>query len=200
MSDDPCGVCGGDCRIGNSFGLTTTCPSCHGSGKRAEDTGFHDVTKTKAAHHRQSNKAAVVVKAQWPVTPHGVQLATEVATIRRARARRRPGSSRRSWSTKTATVCARRPSSRRSGSRFGRARKSRGILGAVGSLFPSNVALTRGIIFHTLDLAVRETWGRRAPGARRSSPPDVARETCGPEFVAIRWYPTSHLMAWQTTI
>jgi hypothetical protein len=78
VSDDPCGVCGGDRRIGNSFGLTTTCPSCHGSGKRAEDTGFHDVTKTKAAHHRQSNKAAVVVKAQWPVTPHGVQLATEV--------------------------------------------------------------------------------------------------------------------------
>jgi recombinational DNA repair protein (RecF pathway) len=72
-------VCGGDRRIGNSFGLTTTCPSCHGSGRRAEDTGFHDVTKTKASHHRQSNKTgAVVAKAQWPVTPQGIQLATEV--------------------------------------------------------------------------------------------------------------------------
>jgi hypothetical protein len=43
-----------------------------------DDTGFHDVTKTKPSHHRQSNKAAVVAKAQWPVTPGGVQLATEV--------------------------------------------------------------------------------------------------------------------------
>jgi hypothetical protein len=71
-------VCGGDRRIGNSFGLTTTCPSCHGTGKRMLDTGFHDVTKTKASHHQRSNKTAVVVKAQWPVTPQGIQLATEV--------------------------------------------------------------------------------------------------------------------------
>jgi hypothetical protein len=78
LADEPCGVCGGDRRIANSFGLTTTCPSCHGSGRKAEDTGFHDVTKTKASHHRQSNKAAVVAKAQWPVTPNGIQLATEV--------------------------------------------------------------------------------------------------------------------------
>jgi hypothetical protein len=80
LSDDPCGVCGGDRRIGNSFGLTTTCPSCHGSGRRAEAHGFHDVTKTKESHHRQTNRvgAAVVVKAQWPVTPSGIQLATSV--------------------------------------------------------------------------------------------------------------------------
>ncbi len=71
-------MCGGDRRIGNSFGLTTTCPSCHGSGKRAEDTGFHDVTKTKASHHRRPNQAAAPAKAQWPVTPQGIQLATEV--------------------------------------------------------------------------------------------------------------------------
>jgi hypothetical protein len=69
LSDESCGVCGGDRRIGNSFGLTTTCPSCHGSGRRAEQTGFHDVTKTKESHHRATNKAPVVVKAQWPVTP-----------------------------------------------------------------------------------------------------------------------------------
>jgi hypothetical protein len=78
LSDEPCGVCGGDRRIGNAFGLTTTCPSCHGSGRKAADTGFHDVTKTKASHHRQSNKAAVVAKSQWPVTLSGIQLATEV--------------------------------------------------------------------------------------------------------------------------
>src|SRR6202044_823115 len=77
-NDEVCGICGGDRRIANSFGLTTTCPSCHGSGRRSEDTGFHDVTKTKASHHRQSNKTEVVVKAQWPTTPSGIQLATEV--------------------------------------------------------------------------------------------------------------------------
>ncbi|MGD0676392.1 MAG: molecular chaperone DnaJ [Polyangiaceae bacterium] len=76
--DEPCGVCGGDRRIGNSFGLTTTCPSCHGTGRRMETTGFHDVTKTKAAHHRPTNKAEVPVKAQWPVTLDGARLATEV--------------------------------------------------------------------------------------------------------------------------
>lgn len=58
--------------------MTTTCPSCHGSGKRAADTGFHDVTKTKPSHHRASNVSAVAPKAQWPVTPLGVQLAEEV--------------------------------------------------------------------------------------------------------------------------
>ena len=43
-----------------------------------ESSGFHDVTKTKASHYRQSNKAEVVEKAQWPVTFEGVQLATEI--------------------------------------------------------------------------------------------------------------------------
>jgi hypothetical protein len=76
--EETCGTCGGDRRIGNSFGLTTTCPSCHGTGRRAESTGFHDVTKTKASHHRQSNRADVVVKAVWPTTPEGVRLATEI--------------------------------------------------------------------------------------------------------------------------
>src|ERR1700733_14996353 len=78
VSDEPCGVCGGDRRIGNSFGLTTTCPSCHGSGRKAEAHGFHDVTKTKPSHYRQTNKVAVVEKQQWPVTFEGGQLATEV--------------------------------------------------------------------------------------------------------------------------
>jgi DnaJ-class molecular chaperone len=76
--EETCGVCGGDRRIGNSFGLTTTCPSCHGSGRRAEQTGFHDVTKTKPSHHRATNRVEVAVKAQWPATFEGGQLATQV--------------------------------------------------------------------------------------------------------------------------
>jgi hypothetical protein len=76
---ESCGVCGGDRRIGNSFGLTTTCPSCHGSGRRAESTGFHDVTKTKPSHHRQPNRTAEAPpKAVWPVTHTGGELAKEV--------------------------------------------------------------------------------------------------------------------------
>lgn len=47
-----CGICGGDGRIGNTFGASKTCPSCLGSGRRAEDRGFHDVTKTKTAPAR----------------------------------------------------------------------------------------------------------------------------------------------------
>jgi hypothetical protein len=78
MSDEACGVCGGDRRIGNSFGLTTTCPSCHGSGRRADSTGLHDVTKTKPSHYGPTNKVAVVAKAQWPATSEGGRLATDV--------------------------------------------------------------------------------------------------------------------------
>jgi hypothetical protein len=76
--EEACGVCGGDRRIGNSFGLTTTCPSCHGSGRRLENSGFRDVTKTKPSHHRPATKAEVVAKATWPVTFEGQQLATQV--------------------------------------------------------------------------------------------------------------------------
>ena len=55
-----------------------TCPSCHGSGRRAEDTGFRDVTKTKPSHHTQSNRAPVVEKKVWPSTLEATRLATEV--------------------------------------------------------------------------------------------------------------------------
>ena len=73
-----CGVCGGDGRLVNSFGSVAKCPSCHGSGRRTQDTGFHDVTKTKPSHHQQSNRTAVVPKQTWPSTPAGAQLAGEV--------------------------------------------------------------------------------------------------------------------------
>ena len=75
---DPCRVCGGDGRIDNTFGQVGRCPSCHGTGRRSEDTGFHDVTKTKASHHHPTNRAPVAAKDTWPVTPSGIQLATEI--------------------------------------------------------------------------------------------------------------------------
>src|SRR5215472_19244855 len=76
--DDVCRICGGDRRIANSFGLTTTCPSCHGTGRRVETTGFRDVTKTKPSHYRPTNKAEVVARPQWPTTLEGGRLAAEV--------------------------------------------------------------------------------------------------------------------------
>jgi hypothetical protein len=79
MSVDSCGICGGDGRIGNSFGLTTRCPACHGTGRRGEaSSGIRDVTKTKPSHHRPTNKAEIAAKPQWPVTFEGIKLATEV--------------------------------------------------------------------------------------------------------------------------
>jgi hypothetical protein len=77
-SGETCLTCGGDRRIGNSFGSTTTCPTCHGTGRRPETEGFRDVTKTKPSHHTQSNRAPVVEKQTWPSTPEGARLATEV--------------------------------------------------------------------------------------------------------------------------
>jgi hypothetical protein len=79
MSSDACGICGGDGRIANSFGLTTRCPGCHGTGRRSADASlFHDVTKTKPSHHTQSNTAKVIEKQTWPSTFEGAKLATEV--------------------------------------------------------------------------------------------------------------------------
>lgn len=75
---EPCGVCGGDGRLENAWGQVAKCPSCHGSGRKREDTGFHDVTKTKPAHHQQSNRAPVVAKQVWPATPTGDLLAKEI--------------------------------------------------------------------------------------------------------------------------
>lgn len=75
---ESCRVCGGDGRIDNAFGSVARCPSCHGSGKRSQDTGFHDVTKTKPSHHHPTNRAGVVEKQTWPSTATGQQLATEI--------------------------------------------------------------------------------------------------------------------------
>lgn len=78
MAAETCGICGGDGRITNAFGNETTCPSCHGSGRRSDEGGLRDVTKTKASHHRPTNKVAVVEKQTWPSTLEGAQLANEV--------------------------------------------------------------------------------------------------------------------------
>jgi DnaJ-class molecular chaperone len=79
MAGESCGVCGGDGRIANSFsGSTATCPGCHGTGRRSEDTGMRDVTKTKPSHYRQPNKPRAVETPQGPSTFEGTQLANEV--------------------------------------------------------------------------------------------------------------------------
>ncbi len=76
---EPCGVCGGDGTLTNSWGQRAKCPSCHGNGKRRIDTGFHDVTKTKPSHHAQSNRLGAVAEKQTkPTTPVGIGLMNEV--------------------------------------------------------------------------------------------------------------------------
>ncbi len=75
---ESCGICGGDGRIDNSFGSVAKCPSCHGTGRRSVDTGFHDVTKTKASHHQPTNRAPVAAKQTWPTTAAGALLAGEI--------------------------------------------------------------------------------------------------------------------------
>ncbi|WP_437791246.1 molecular chaperone DnaJ [Sorangium sp. So ce693] len=82
MAGESCGICGGDGRIANSFsGTTATCPGCHGTGRRSDDTGFRDVTKTKPSHFRQPNKQAAVEKPQGPASLEGIQLAREVNAV-----------------------------------------------------------------------------------------------------------------------
>lgn len=73
-----CGVCGGDGQIDPGWGQVARCPSCHGTGRRSEDAGFHDVTKTKESHYHTTTQGGVAEKQTWPSTPAGAQLATEV--------------------------------------------------------------------------------------------------------------------------
>jgi hypothetical protein len=78
MEGEVCRLCGGDGRIGNALGRSTaTCPSCHGSGRRADtSSGFHDVTKTKPSHYRPAVEVSTGPKG--PTTSEGAQLALEV--------------------------------------------------------------------------------------------------------------------------
>jgi hypothetical protein len=79
MPAEPCHICGGEGRISSVMGGSDkSCPSCHGTGRRMENEGMRDVTKTKPSHHRPTNKAGPPVKQTWPSTHSGVLLATEV--------------------------------------------------------------------------------------------------------------------------
>ncbi len=78
MAAEICGICGGDGRINNSFGNETRCPSCHGTGRRSDEGGLRDVTKTKPSHHKPAGNAAVAPKQQGPATAGGLLLAREV--------------------------------------------------------------------------------------------------------------------------
>jgi hypothetical protein len=78
--DETCRMCGGDGRIGNALGHSTaTCPSCHGSGRRADTSSmFRDVTKTKPSHYARPAAVDVPSGPRGPTTPEGSQLAEEV--------------------------------------------------------------------------------------------------------------------------
>lgn len=78
---ETCRVCGGDGRIGNAFGgSSTTCPGCRGTGRRSDSEGLlRDVTKTKPSHHRPAAKADAAAKSNVPTTFEGVGLAKEVS-------------------------------------------------------------------------------------------------------------------------
>ena len=80
MEHESCRICGGDGRVGNAFGgSSTSCPGCNGTGRRnVSDTLLRDVTKTKPSHHQPANKAVAAAKANWPSTFEGVALANEV--------------------------------------------------------------------------------------------------------------------------
>jgi hypothetical protein len=77
---ETCQVCGGDGRIGNAFGgSSTTCPGCRGTGRRSGgESLLRDVTKTKPAHHRPPVNPAAPVKDTWPTTHEAMALAKEV--------------------------------------------------------------------------------------------------------------------------
>lgn len=77
---ETCRVCGGDGRIGNAFGgSSTTCPGCRGTGRRSDATDLiRDVTKTKPSHHRGPERVAAIAKPTWPTTGEGTKLANEV--------------------------------------------------------------------------------------------------------------------------
>jgi len=78
MAIEKCGICGGDGRITNAFGNETRCPSCHGTGRRSDEGGLRDVTKTKPSHYRAATTKPTAEKSQGPETFAGVQLANEV--------------------------------------------------------------------------------------------------------------------------
>jgi hypothetical protein len=79
MEGDSCVICGGEGRLTNADRRSSSCPACHGSGRRSlDEPGIRDVTKTKPSHHRQASDAETAKKQTWPSTSAGATLATEV--------------------------------------------------------------------------------------------------------------------------
>lgn len=79
MGIEACRICGGDGRVSNAFGgSSTSCPGCNGTGRRSDSgTVFRDVTKTKPSHYARPSKAVAVAKSNAPSTYSGMQLAKE---------------------------------------------------------------------------------------------------------------------------
>ena len=77
MAAEICGICGGDGRINDN---EARCPSCHGTGRRAEDGGMRDVTKTKPSHYKAQGApgAAAAPKVTGPTTGMGQLLQREI--------------------------------------------------------------------------------------------------------------------------
>jgi hypothetical protein len=62
-------------------------------------------------------------------------------------------------------------------------------------------SLSKGTIIRSLAAAVQDLWGEE--GLRRvveRLPADTRASTAGPEFIAIEWYPTRHIMKWGAAI
>lgn len=79
MLGDSCTVCGGDGQMSNAFGNTTRCPACHGTGRRNDEGGLRDVTKTKPSHYGpRPTKSAAAEQPSGPSTAEGAKLAAEV--------------------------------------------------------------------------------------------------------------------------
>ena len=77
--EDTCSICGGEGRIKGAWNRTTSCPACHGSGKKGDvEPLIRDVTKTKPSHYETASSSKAKEKQTWPSTAEGVVLATEV--------------------------------------------------------------------------------------------------------------------------
>ena len=79
MEGEVCGICGGDGRIGSSLGGSmTTCPGCHGNGRKMDTSSlFRDVTKTKPSHHTPAATGGAKAE-RVPTSFEGVQLAKAI--------------------------------------------------------------------------------------------------------------------------
>ena len=77
MLFETCPICGGDGQVSNSFGGgSKTCPGCHGTGRRSDESLMRDVTKTKPSHYKSAKSPDN--NERNAVTREGIQLSKEV--------------------------------------------------------------------------------------------------------------------------